>query len=134
VTLQFKQFNFLVSNYNDTNPKAAKYFNDWGANGYGGIFTDYYPTEQGVLNTTGSLNMGGWHDPVADKLMMQSTVSVNPSAINNEVHYFATKEPVIFMPIQDWVVAVSKKVGGTTGGLMQLTQQQLVATLLWVNR
>ena len=134
VSLQFKQFNFLVSNYNDTNPKAVKYYNDWGANGYGGIFTDYYPTEEGVLNSTGALNMGGWNDPVANKLMLKSTTSVNPSAISNEVHYFAKNEPVIFMPIQDWVVAVSKKVGGTTNGFMQMTQQQLVASLLWVNK
>jgi peptide/nickel transport system substrate-binding protein len=134
VSLQFKPFSFLTSNYNDTNPAAKKYYNDWGANGYGGVFTDYYPTEEGVINTTGALNMGGYNDPTANSLMLKSTNSVNSSSISNEVNYFAKNEPVLFMPIQDWVMAVSNKVGGTTNGFLQMTQQQLVASLLWVNK
>ena len=134
VTIQYKQFNYLTSNYNDQNPAAKKYYNDWGANGYGGIFTDYYPTEEGVMNTTGALNMGAYADPTANKLMTQSVLSPTTKAIQNEVAYFAKQQPVIYMPVQDWVVAVSKKVGGTTNGFMQMTQQQLVASLLWVNK
>ena len=44
IQLQTKTFNFLTANYNDANPAAAKYTNDWGVNNYGGLFTDYYPT------------------------------------------------------------------------------------------
>ncbi len=44
IQLQTKTFNFLISNYNDANPAAAKYTNDWGVNNYGGLFTDFYPT------------------------------------------------------------------------------------------
>jgi peptide/nickel transport system substrate-binding protein len=134
VTIQFKAFDFLTSNYNDQNPASKKYFNDWGANGYGGVFTDYYPTEEGVINTTGGLNMGYYNDATANKLMLQSTTSPSANAITNEVKYFAKNEPVLYMPVQDWITAVSKKVGGTTNGFMQMTQQQLVATLLWVNK
>ncbi|MGH2860173.1 MAG: hypothetical protein ACRDLT_01555, partial [Solirubrobacteraceae bacterium] len=134
VSIQYKPFSFLTSNYNDQNPAAKKYFNDWGANGYGGIFVDYYPTESGVMNTTGALNMGDYADPKANKLMVKSTISPSRQAIANEVSYFAKQQPVIYMPVQDWVTAVSKKVGGTTDGFMQMTQQQLVATLLWVNK
>jgi hypothetical protein len=134
VSLQFKPFSFLTSNYNDTNPAAKKYFNDWGANGYGGVFVDYYPTEEGVINTSGSLNMGGYSDPTANGLMLKSTNSVNVSSITNEVNYFSKNEPVLFEPVQDWVVAVSKKIGGTTNGFLQMTQQQIVASLLWVNK
>ena len=44
VTFQTKTFNFLTSNYNNQNPAAKKYVNDWGVNNYGGINIDYYPT------------------------------------------------------------------------------------------
>ena len=48
ITLQTKTFNFLISNYNDQNPEAAKYTNEWGVNNYGGLFIDYYPTQRGL--------------------------------------------------------------------------------------
>lgn len=134
VTLQTKTFDFLTSDYNDQNPAAKKYEGDWGVNNYGGINTDYYPTEDGVMNTTGALNMGAYADPTANKLMVASTVSPSLKAIQNEVKYFAAQMPVLYMPVQDWVTAVSNKVGGTTDGFLQMTQQQLNATLLWVNK
>ena len=42
-----KTFNFLTANYNDQNPAAKKYANDWGVNNFGGINIDYYPTQDG---------------------------------------------------------------------------------------
>jgi peptide/nickel transport system substrate-binding protein len=134
VTFQTKTFDFLTSNYNNQNPAAKKYVNDWGVNNYGGINTDYYPTEDGVMNTTGALNMGAYADPKANQLMAQSIVSPSNAAIKNEVAYFAKQQPVLYMPVQDWITAVSKKVGGTTNGFLQMTQQQLNAALLWVNK
>ncbi len=44
IVLQTKTFNFLTSNYNNQNPAATKYTNDWGVNNYGGLYMDYYPT------------------------------------------------------------------------------------------
>ena len=44
IQLQTKTFNFLTANYNDANPAAAKYTNDWGVNNYGGCSPTYYPT------------------------------------------------------------------------------------------
>jgi peptide/nickel transport system substrate-binding protein len=134
VTFQTKTFDFLTSDYNDQNPAAKKYESDWGVNNYGGINTDYYPTEDGVMNTTGALNMGAYADPTANKLMVKSTTSPSLQAIQNEVKYFAAQMPVLYMPVQDWITAVNNKVGGTTDGFMQMTQQQLNATLLWVNK
>ncbi len=49
ITLQTKTFNFLVTNYNNANPAAAKYKNHWGVNNYGGLFMDYFPTQDGSL-------------------------------------------------------------------------------------
>ena len=123
-----------MSNYNDQNPAAKKYFNDWGVNNYGGINTDYYPTEDGVMNTTGALNLGDYNNPTANKLMVKSTTSPSKMAIQHEVAYFTKQQPVLYMPVQDWITAVSKKVGGTANGFLQMTQQQLNAALLWVNK
>jgi peptide/nickel transport system substrate-binding protein len=134
VTLQTKDFDFLVSNYNDQNPAAKKYFDDWGVNNYGGINTDYYPTEDGVMNTTGALNLGYYNNPTANKLMVKSTTSPSKMAIQREVAYFTKQQPVLYMPVQDWITAVSKKVGGTANGFLQMTQQQLNAALLWVRK
>jgi peptide/nickel transport system substrate-binding protein len=134
VVFQTKTFGYLVSNYNDQNPASKQYFNDWGVNNYGGINTDYYPTEDGVMNTTGALNLGDYANPTANKLMIKSITSPSKTAISREVAYFAKQQPVLYFPVQDWITAVSKKVGGTTGGFLQMTQQQLNAALLWVNK
>ena len=134
VTFQTKTFGFLVSNYNDQNPASKQYFNDWGVNNYGGINTDYYPTEDGVMNTTGALNLGDYANPTANKLMVRSTASPSKMAIQREVAYFSKQQPVLYFPVQDWITAVNKKVGGLANGFLQMTQQQLNASLLWVNK
>ena len=134
ITFVNKTFDFLTSNYNDQNPAAKKYESDWGVNNYGGINTDYFPAEEGVMNTTGALNMGAYADPTANKLMTASTTSPSKKAIENEVAYFGKSHPVIYFPVQDWITAVNSKVGGTTNGFLQMTQQQLNAGLLWVNK
>ncbi len=134
VTLVSKTFNFLTSNYNNQNPAAAKYVNDWGVNNYGGIYTDYYPTQDGVMTPTGALNMGSYNDPKATALMHASTTSPSVKAIANEVSYFAKQYPVFYMPDQDWITSVSKKVGGTQNGFLTMTQQNYAFQFLWVNK
>ena len=134
VTFQSKTFDFLTSNYNDQNPASKDYQSDWGVNNYGGINTDYYPTEDGIMNTTGALNMGAYDDPTANRLMVESTTSPSLKAIQSEVKYFGEQMPVLYFPVQDWITAVSNKVGGTTNGFLQMTQQQLNASLLWVKK
>ena len=81
ITLQTKSFNFLTSNYNDDNPAAAKYTNDWGVNNYGGLFTDYYPTAEGVWNPGAGFNLGDFDDPQANTLMNASVHSGSASAV-----------------------------------------------------
>ena len=57
--LSTKTFNFLTANYNDQNPAAAKYTNDWGVNNYGGIYQDYYPTQEGIQSPVNAgFNLG----------------------------------------------------------------------------
>jgi peptide/nickel transport system substrate-binding protein len=125
ITLQTKAFNFLVSNYNDDNPAAAKYTNDWGVNNYGGLFTDYYPTAEGVWNPGAGFNLGDFDNPQANALMLASVHSGSASAVKTEASYLETHPPVFFMPDGDYLLAVNtKKVAGPAAGWTALTQQQ----------
>lgn len=136
ITVSFvsKPFNFLTSSYNDQAPGSKQYYNDWGVNNYGGIFVDYYPTQNGVMNTTGALNMGAYADPYANKLMDRSIVSPSKAAIAKEVAYFAKSQPVLYFPVEDYITAWSKRIGGTTDGMLEMTQQQVNPSLMWVNK
>jgi peptide/nickel transport system substrate-binding protein len=125
ITLQTKTFNFLTSNYNDQNPAAAKYTNDWGVNNYGGLFTDYYPTAEGVWNIGGGFNLGDFSDPAATALMNASVHSGNSNAIKVEAAYIQTHPPVFFMPDYDYLVAVNTaKIASPPDGWTSMTQQQ----------
>jgi peptide/nickel transport system substrate-binding protein len=126
ITLQTKTFNFLTSEYNDTNPAAVKYTNDWGVNNYGGVFMDYYPTQNGIWNLGAEgLNEGAYNNPTANALVAQSVHSGNADAVKTEAEYFE-KNPVDFIfPDQDYMLAVNtKKVGGPAPGWTVMTQQQ----------
>jgi peptide/nickel transport system substrate-binding protein len=131
ISLQTKTFNFLVSNYNDANPAAKKYENQWGVNNYGGLFMNYFPTQEGVWNNggtpqTGAFNTGGFNDPTANKLMLDSVFGKNADAVKTEATYLSKHLPVLFFPDQDYLVAVAKsKVGSTSvDGWLDTTQQQ----------
>jgi peptide/nickel transport system substrate-binding protein len=125
IQLQTKTFNFLISDYNDANPAAAKNTNAWGVNNYGGLFTDFYPTGEGTWNAGGGFNTGGYSNPTADSLMNASVHSGNVNAIKNEVTFFEKNLPVFFSPDADYLLAVNtKKVGGPADGWTAMTQQQ----------
>jgi peptide/nickel transport system substrate-binding protein len=117
-------FSYLTAEYNDQNPVAAAHVNDWGVNNFGGVYTDYYPTQEGLLSLGGSLNLGGYADPKANRLMAASVASPNPRAVGDEVSYLSRAFPVLYMPDQDWIVAVSNRLGGPAGAFRAMTQQQ----------
>jgi peptide/nickel transport system substrate-binding protein len=123
IDLTTKTFNFLISNYNDVNPAAKKYTNDWAVNNYGGVDTDYYPTQYGLETPGAGLNDGDYNDPTANKLMKLSIASNSQKAIINEVKYFGKNYPVFYMPVQDWIMAISKKVGGPTDSFLEMPYQ-----------
>ncbi|HLH65247.1 MAG TPA: ABC transporter substrate-binding protein [Solirubrobacteraceae bacterium] len=134
ITLQTKTFNFLTSNYNDQNPAAAKYTNDWGVNNYGGLFMDYYPTMDGVFNPGGGFNLGDYNDPIANKLIDTSVFGGDPKAVIAEASYLTKSLPVFFMPDGDYLLAVSNKVGGPPEGWTAMTQQQWFPQYWWLNK
>ncbi len=118
------KFGFLTADYNDQNPAASRYVNDWGVNNFGGVYTDYYPTQEGLLSLGGSLNLGGYVDAEANRLMAASVTSRSPLAISDEISYLSRLYPVLYMPDQDWITAVSNKLGGPASAFRAMTQQQ----------
>ena len=133
IQLQTKTFNFLISNYNNANPAASKYVNDWGVNNYGGLFTDFYPTASGVWNENAGFNTGSYADPKANSLINASVHSGNADAVKTEADYFRAQVPVWFMPDGDYLLAAnSKKVGGPPDGWTQMTQQQFNPQFFYV--
>lgn len=127
-------FSFLTAEYNDQNPAAGAYVNDWGVNNFGGVYTDYYPAQEGLLSLGGSLNLGGYDDPVANRLMAASVSVDDPTAISDEVAYLSRAYPVLYMPDEDWVVAVSGRVGGPASAFRAMTQQQQPFQFLYLRR
>jgi peptide/nickel transport system substrate-binding protein len=118
------KFSFLTAEYNDQNPAANAYTNDWGINNFGGVYTDYYPTQAGLLSLGGSLNLGGYSDARANRLMAASVSSHGRLAVSDEVSYLSRVYPVLYMPDQDWIIAVSNKLGGPARAFRAMTQQQ----------
>lgn len=133
VDLVTKTFNFLTSNYNNANPAAAKYTNDWGVNNYGGLFENYYPTQDGTLNPGAGFNMGSFNDPTLNSLIHSSVYGGDPSAVKTEASYVTKIAPIFYFPDQDFLLAANtKKVGGTADGWMALTQQQWYPQYLYL--
>jgi peptide/nickel transport system substrate-binding protein len=129
INIQFvtKTFNFLAENYNDANPAATKYTNDWGVNNYGGLFQDYYPTQDGVENHPGTgFNLGSYDSKTAQKLINSSVFGGNPEAVKNEAAFLTKDLPVFYFPASDNLMAVNtKKIGSTPDGWLTLTQQSV---------
>ena len=125
------RFSFLTADYNDANPAAGAYVNAWAVNNFGGVYSDYYPTQDGLLSVGGSLNLGGYDDAGANRLMEASVASSSPAAIAAEVSYLSRSYPVLYMPDQDWIVAVSKRIGGPRQAFRAMTQQQSPFQLLY---
>jgi peptide/nickel transport system substrate-binding protein len=125
------KFSFLTADYNDQNPAAGAYVNDWAVNNFGGVYSNYYPTQDGLLSVGGSLNLGGYADARANRLMAASVASPRATAIAAEVSYLSRSYPVLYMPDQDWIIAVSKRIGGPAQAFRAMTQQQSAFQFLY---
>ena len=137
VTLEAEPFSFLIANYNDENPAAGKFRNDWGVNNYGGVNTDFYPTQDGLMTPSGGLNMGAYADPRADQLMAASVAgpaggAEEDKAVQQEVAYFARHQPALYMPVQDTITAVNRRIGGARKAFLAMTQQDYAFQYLYV--
>ena len=138
ITLKSSNFDFLVQNYND--PAAPKNDDAWAMEDFGGFTDADYPTTFGVFNSTGSSNLGGYANPIADKLITASVTSDNPSAVTAEASYLTMQQPGLFLPNPDaggdgsCVIVWAKSLSGTPASFASLTQFDLTPEFWYFTR
>jgi peptide/nickel transport system substrate-binding protein len=111
LSLSGSNFNFMISNYNDSASTANE--NRWAMEDFGGETDATYPTQFGFLNTGGSRQIGDYSDPQADSLINGSISGSNPSAVTNEASFFTTQVPVLWQPVYDFVWAWKTNISAT---------------------
>lgn len=109
-TLKTDTFNNILQN--ESTVSSPKNNNNWGMADFGGLTEDDYPTTNTVFNTGGSLNAGGFSDPQIDKLINDSMMSTDPSALQKELAAVTSAVPGIFQPSEDYIYAWSPKLSG----------------------
>lgn len=114
ISLKGDSFNNVTANENVVSTPSNN--NKWAMSDFGGFTNSSYPTTEGLFNTGGSFNMGGYSDPKLDQLVNQSVNGTDPAAVENELSYVTTQQPVLFQPNPDWdgndpgIMAISKKI------------------------
>ena len=128
MNLSSSNFNYMIANYND--PSAPKTINKWAMEDFGGFTDSTYPTTFGVFNSTGSSNLGGYADPMADSLITASISSPTAAAVTSEAEYLTTQQPGLFQPNPDSAFGTSaivlwkKNISGNPISFESLTQAQ----------
>jgi peptide/nickel transport system substrate-binding protein len=126
MNLSTSNFNFMVENYDDAS--SPKDINDWAMMDFGGFSISTYPTTFEIFNTGGGLNIGGYSNPTANKLIMASISSSNPNAVLQEASYITEQQPGLFQPDADDAFGTAglqvwkKNVSGPPASLEALTQ------------
>jgi peptide/nickel transport system substrate-binding protein len=123
ITLKSDNFNHMISTYND--PADAKTINQWAMEDFGGFSISTDPTTNGIFNTTGQYNIGGYSDPKADALIQASTTSPDASAVETEASYLTEQQPSLFQPNVDLIECWKKVISGPAFSFQSLTQYQL---------
>jgi peptide/nickel transport system substrate-binding protein len=123
IDLSSDTFNHMISTYND--PSSPKTIDKWAMQKFGGFTNSTYPTTFGVFNSDGSINLGGYADPQADKLIQASLTSLDPAAVTAEASYLTQQQPGLFQPNPDIIWAWKKTISGVPESFMSLTQYQL---------
>ena len=111
MTLNGKEYNSIFSTY--WVPGAPANNNNWSMIAFGGIPTLPYPTTNQIFTTDGPGNGGGYSDPKADALIHDSVYGSDPKAVTQEAAYLTMQLPVLFLPNQDQIFAVSKTLSAT---------------------
>jgi peptide/nickel transport system substrate-binding protein len=126
IHLTSSNFNYIVENDNDV--AVPKNDSKWDATDFGGFTDSTYPTTFGVFNCAGSSNLGGYCDPMADKLITDSVSSSNTSAVKTEASYLTTQQPGLFLPNPDaggngsCLIVWKKTLSGEPNSFANLTQ------------
>ncbi len=123
ITLKSDNFNHMIATYYDV--AQPKNDNLWAMEDFGGFSIASYPTMNGIFNSTGTYDIGGYANPEADKLIAASTTSSNPAAVKAEAAYLTQQQPSLFQPSVDNIEVWKKTISGPPFSFESLTQYQL---------
>ena len=84
----------------------------WQLGEYGGISLSTYPSGEGLLNTGGAFNAGGYSNPVLDKLIQESTTATNLTPYKEYENLVVREEPWIWQPVPENIWATAKNLTG----------------------
>ncbi|MDR7926584.1 ABC transporter substrate-binding protein [Acidithiobacillus thiooxidans] len=68
---------------------------------------DYYPSGDGLFNTAGGTNYGGYSNPEMDRLIHETTVKNNKLYLFSYQDFAAKNLPVLFLPMPKYLVKYS---------------------------
>jgi peptide/nickel transport system substrate-binding protein len=115
-------FNYITGELSDPgNPANAKV---WAMEDFGGFNDAYYPTTNGLFNSSGSFNQGGFSDPLVDKDVLGSAFSSSSSALTKELYLVTLEQPGLFQPEEDRVTAFKDTLGGPPASFEGSSQLQ----------
>jgi peptide/nickel transport system substrate-binding protein len=123
ITLKSDNFNHMIATYYDV--AQPKNDNLWAMEDFGGFSISTYPTTNGIFDTPGTYNIGGYSDPTADRLIKASTSSSSLGALKAEASYLTVQQPSLFQPLVDNIVVWKKTISGPPADFESLTQYQL---------
>jgi peptide/nickel transport system substrate-binding protein len=133
IALSGSNFNYMISNYNDSASTANE--GKWAMEDFGGETNSTYPTQFGFLNTGGSGQIGDYSNPTADQLINSSITSSNPSAVVNEASFFTTNLPVLWQPNFDYVWVWKNNISASDPSAIEnLTQYTATPEFWYVNK
>ncbi len=132
ITLKSDNFNHMIATYYDG--ASPKTINDWAMEDFGGFSIYSYPTTNGIFNSTGSFNIGLYSDPKADSLILASTTSSDPKAVQKEAAYLTQQQPALFQPNVDNIWVWKKTISGQPESFESLTQDQLNPEFWYVKK
>ena len=84
----------------------------WQLGEYGGISLSTYPSGEGLLNTGGAFNAGGYSNPVLDKLIQESTTATNLIPYKEYENTVVRDEPWIWQPVPKNIWATANNLTG----------------------
>ena len=122
ISLQYRSFDFILTNYDDQVPADQVYTNEWAMADFGGIAESAYPTTFGIFNSTGTGNYGSYHNPVADRLIAASVAGGDPAAVKAEASFLTADQPGLFQPNPDWIAVWKTHLSGPPASFANLTQ------------
>ena len=122
IHLQSSNFNYVITNYDNTVPADKPNIDKWAMIDFGGFTDSAYPTTLGVFNGPGAENFGSYNNPMANTLIDASVTSGSPAAVEAEAAYLTENQPGLFQPNSNMVVVWKKNISGPQASFASLTQ------------